>query len=206
MAKTKDRILETALKLFNETGIAKVTLRTIASELNMSQGNLNYHYKKREDIVSALYFRLVEEIDQQMEQNKQEEPGLMVLANTFGVIMKGFYRYRFLMLDFVHVMREHEEIRSHYLEMSQKRTAEFGLLFQLLVENGSLREEILPNEYAHLYKRFEILGNFWMSSVETSNETLNPEDVTTYSTLIHQAIFPYLTEKGREEYQTIFSD
>jgi AcrR family transcriptional regulator len=39
----------------------------IALELNMSSGNLNYHFKKREDIFEALYFEMVLEFDERIE-------------------------------------------------------------------------------------------------------------------------------------------
>ena len=56
MKDTKEIIINTALKLFNTEGLSKVTLRTIANKMGISQGNLNYHFKKRDDIIEALYF------------------------------------------------------------------------------------------------------------------------------------------------------
>ena len=58
--KTRDKILQTALNLFNQHGVPNVTLRRIAAEMFISQGNLNYHFKHREDIIEALYFQLLE--------------------------------------------------------------------------------------------------------------------------------------------------
>jgi len=52
---TREAILQTSQKLFNERGVYNVTLRQIATETNMSQGNLNYHFKKREDILKELF-------------------------------------------------------------------------------------------------------------------------------------------------------
>ena len=58
MSKKKKLILEAARTLFNERGYSQVTIRMIALELNMSSGNLNYHFKKREDIFETLYFEI----------------------------------------------------------------------------------------------------------------------------------------------------
>ena len=69
MKNTKGTILNTALKLFNSQGLSKVKLRTIANNMGISQGNLNYHFKKREDVIETLYFRLVENINQNMSNN-----------------------------------------------------------------------------------------------------------------------------------------
>ena len=66
MVKKKKLILEAARTLFNERGYSQVTIRMIAVKLNMSSGNLNYHYKKREDIFEALYFEMVSEFDERI--------------------------------------------------------------------------------------------------------------------------------------------
>lgn len=52
--KTADKILYTALSLFNEHGENSVTSVDIAMELDISPGNLYYHYKGKEVIVERL--------------------------------------------------------------------------------------------------------------------------------------------------------
>ena len=63
MSETKLKIIKQALLLFNNNGTANVSLRAIAKETGISIGNLQYHFKKREDIIEALYFQLVDKID-----------------------------------------------------------------------------------------------------------------------------------------------
>ena len=67
MSKKKKLILDTAKALFNEKGYHNVTIRMIALKMNMSSGNLNYHFKKREDIFEALYFEMVSEFDERID-------------------------------------------------------------------------------------------------------------------------------------------
>ena len=55
--KTRDRILETTLRLFNEEGVAKVSTNRIADELGMSPGNLYYHFKSKALLVEWLLRR-----------------------------------------------------------------------------------------------------------------------------------------------------
>ena len=45
MATTKEKIIETSIKLFNEKGCLNTSTRHIADELGISVGNLYYHFK-----------------------------------------------------------------------------------------------------------------------------------------------------------------
>ena len=200
MKNTKDIILKTALNLFNTHGLPKITLRSIAKEMGISQGNLNYHFKKREDIIETLYFQLVKNIDNSISSTKNLDNVLELLFNISKTIMHNFYEYRFFMLDFVQIMRENNKIKTHYLILTTQREQEFAKLFELLVKEGTMRKEILPNEYNNLYKRFQILGDFWISSAETKKQPLTKNSVPIYSELMSQTIFPYLTTNGQKKY------
>lgn len=205
MKNTKDVILKTALYLFNTHGLPKITLRSIAKEMGISQGNLNYHFKKREDIIETLYFQLVKNIDYSFSNTRNLENVLELLFNISTTIMYNFYDYRFFMLDFVQIMRENDTIKTHYLLLTTQREQEFAQLFELLVKEGTLRNEILPNEYSNLYKRFQILGDFWISSAETKKQPLTKNSIPIYSELINQTIFPYLTSNGQKKYNSIIT-
>jgi len=206
MKNTKAIILNTALDLFNKEGLGKVTLRTIANKMGISQGNLNYHYKKREHIIEALYFQLVGRIDENMSKHEDKLIGLQSLFSISSMMMESFFKYRFFMLDFVLIMRENDKIKKHYLQLTKIREGQFTRLFNVLIESKILRKEVLPNEYLFLYKRFQILGDFWISSAEITESRLNNKMIKEYSDIINQAIFPYLTDIGKKAYYELVPD
>jgi AcrR family transcriptional regulator len=53
--KTKDRIIQAAVELFNAQGEQNVTTNHIAAHLSMSPGNLYYHFRNKEDIIRAIF-------------------------------------------------------------------------------------------------------------------------------------------------------
>lgn len=62
--KTRDRILKTALALFNQEGEAQVSTVDIAAVMDISPGNLYYHFRGKEAIISALFDDFETEIRQ----------------------------------------------------------------------------------------------------------------------------------------------
>ncbi len=60
--KTRDRILDVSLALFNQEGEARLSAVDIANALDMSPGNLYYHFKGKEPIIEALFERFEDEM------------------------------------------------------------------------------------------------------------------------------------------------
>lgn len=200
MSKTKTKILAHSLKLFNEKGITDVSLRAIANDMNISVGNLQYHFKKREDIILQLYFQLVETIDKKMLEEAMSENILMSFFNISKTMMVAFFEYRFFLLDFNMIIREHSQIKNHYQQLTKLRKQQFFELLKVLIQQGLMRSEKLENEYENLFKRIQILSDFWLSSAFITSKKMSEEIVDEYLQVIKQTVFPYLTEKGNEEF------
>jgi AcrR family transcriptional regulator len=55
------RVVDTALKMFNESGIEYVGMRELATALGMRIGNLTYYFPTKDDLVYRLSLELAEE-------------------------------------------------------------------------------------------------------------------------------------------------
>ena len=184
--------------LLNQYGLAAVSQRTIADYMKISPGNLTYHFKKRSDIIEALYFELVEKIDKCMNEIPLGEGLLKGLHTLTKKIMEFFYEYRFIMLDFIQIMRQFKTIQKHYKELSVQRENQFQFLFSALQNDGLMRPEEIPNEYQHLIQRMIVFGNFWLASSEIGQDKMSKKQIDKYLEITTQAIFPYLTPKGKK--------
>ena len=202
MNETKHKILVKSLTLFNDCGISNVSLRTIADEVGISVGNLQYHFKKREDIIETLYYQIVEKIDRIVfiKTDNLLKSFLNISIEIFTIL----YEYHFFLLDFITITRNNKKIKSHYSELSKRRAAEFLEVADVLIKIGLFREELLKNEYKNLFKRVEVISNFWFSSVLIQAEVLSKDSVEEYSLLISQSIYPYLTDEAKKQYADIF--
>ena len=51
---SQKRVLDAAAKIFRDYGYAGTTMRTIADEANLKAGSIYYHYKSKDDLISAV--------------------------------------------------------------------------------------------------------------------------------------------------------
>lgn len=201
---TKQKILKKSLELFNHIGVSKTSLRTIADEVGISVGNLQYHFKKREEIIEALYFQLVEKMDAIFLISSEDL--LKSFLKVSKEIITTLYEYNFFLLDFVAITRKNQKIKSHYSELSKRRETEALDMVAILIKNNLFREELLKDEYRNLFKRIEVISNFWFSSILIQAEVLSKESIQDYSLLISQSIYPYLTAEAKNQYINLFSN
>lgn len=204
MNATKQKILGKSLELFNANGISKTSLRTIADELGISVGNLQYHFKKREDIIEALYFELVDKMDALI-----FVPSENILKSVLQLsqdVSAQLFEYHFFLVDFVAITRKNSKIKQHYAELSMRREAQSLELANLLIAYNVFRAEAIKGEYQSSFKRFEVISNFWFSSVLIQEERVSKACLEEYALLMAQSIYPYLTTEGRQQYMLIFPD
>jgi len=58
---TRDRLVDTALRLFREDGYQATTMRRIATEAGVSLGNAYYYFASKDDLVHELYLAVQRE-------------------------------------------------------------------------------------------------------------------------------------------------
>lgn len=69
-ARTRETLVDTALRLFRERGYERTTMRLIAAEAGVSPGNAYYYFAGKDDLVQELYRRI------QTEHRERSTPAL----------------------------------------------------------------------------------------------------------------------------------
>ncbi len=92
--KTAEKALLTSLEMFNQHGEANITCVDIAIELDISPGNLYYHFKGKEAIVTALF-------DMYMKRSSK----ILVSPESKKLSLSEFFHYLFRLLESVHLFR-----------------------------------------------------------------------------------------------------
>lgn len=204
--KTKDKILEVALRQFNELGTDQVSIRSIANELGISPGNLCYHYKNTDAIIFQLYLNLVSEMDEIANKIQDPTASMRILIegalNTFPVM----YRYKFLLIDFVAITRRIHTLKQHFREVIALRRMQFRFIIQNMIAQGLLREEWAPGMYEEFISRAIILGDAWVPNAEVYFDSPGTEAIYYYANVHISSMKPYLTEKGLKQYEEVVKE
>ena len=204
---TKEKILNQALILFNEKGVETITTRQIALTLGMSQGNLCYHFPKKEAIIIALYEQLVAKFDNSYQMLSSEEmklssdSAISSFLKIINITNQYFVDYKFLMLNFVQIMRWYPSIKRHYQTLTVQRNQQTMDLFNVFQATGLLIKEAYQGQYAHIIEQFMILNNFWLSHAEILHEGNDAQKIKHFNQLVGAFIYPYLTKKGQVAYK-----
>ncbi|MFY7998354.1 MAG: TetR/AcrR family transcriptional regulator [Candidatus Kapaibacteriota bacterium] len=204
--KTQERIVETALILFNEYGADNVSTRQIASAMGIAQGNLSYHFPRKEDIIAALYDRLVATLSasiSEMETRVVEYGDLSVVLESVTTTFSILYEYKFFMLDFVSIMRNNPTIKKHYQELQTMRRQQFAGVRALMIQKGWMKKELMEQFDTEIDELMQIVGDFWISSAEILYQGKEKDKLAHYTRIFSVIIAPYLTPKGMKEFQNM---
>jgi AcrR family transcriptional regulator len=190
--RTAERILETALRLFNERGEPNVTTTLIADELNISPGNLYYHFKNKDAISEPLFQRFAQEIRESLalpEQTVSVEDMWFQLHLVFEVI----WRYRFIYRDLNDLLARNRKLRELFRHIVAEQTQAGSAVFRGLV---AAREMVASEEeLTSLADNTVLIATYWLS-FETARGVLN-RDIGRGVYQVMSAIAPFLVGESR---------
>ena len=110
-SKTRDRILEAALRLFNDDGLPGVSTHRIAAELGISPGNLHYHCKSKRLIVGWLFRRFEDRLAPCLAA-AASATALDDLWLSLHLTFEAISEYRFILRDLEYLLNESPELEA----------------------------------------------------------------------------------------------
>lgn len=191
-SKTKEKILRTALGLFNNEGESAVSSVDIASVIGISPGNLYYHYKGKDEIIIELFADFEEEIRQVLSSPINEPLKLEDNWVYLYIIFEEIFDFRFFYKNQSELIDRIPSLRSKFARiLSLKEQTAFSLL-TALEDEGHLQFD--EGEKAALAGRIAQHFTFWLQYHDLRHGTALPKsliDQGVFMTLIQ--ITPYWT-------------
>mgnify|MGYP000613213232 CR=1 FL=1 len=198
--KTRDRILQTSLALFNAEGEANVTTVDIANEMDISPGNLYYHFKGKEEIVGNLFNTFDHEFQQILDAPAAGSLNSEDAWFYLYVVFEHIFNYRFLYRNINDIMERYSGINRQFRRLLFHKLDAADAISKELIEKGIM---VIPeNQRIRLCENIALNLTFWLNYDQLRRQDM-PNEL-----LIHQAVFqimsivaPHLAEEFNGFYQ-----
>jgi AcrR family transcriptional regulator len=194
---TKEWILETACRLFNEHGSQAVSTKRIAKEMGISPGNLYYHFKNKEEIIRALLQNRMETFTD--EWNSPQISPLERFLDITNKVMLAWQECLFFKKELVVLLNKDPELKKLYRKKTETIVEKGQLLFQELVQSGMLHTPDDPKVFESFLTISTIIVEYWLTFLELNDEPITEENLRKGVDLIIQLWCPYLSEEALAE-------
>ena len=204
--KTKDRILQASLQLFNEKGERSVTTNHIAAELGISPGNLYYHFRNKNEIIKELMSKYQQETLDMLALPEERVLNANDKIHYFQVLSSQLWTYRFLHRDVYHLIENNEDFRKIYPKFAGKVMQQGQKIYLAFVEAGLM--QMTSSEIEALIINIWILLTNWTNFLYMSGHLSdsNHLDEKWIWQALRQMVFlegPYLRGESRETYERL---
>ncbi|MBP6597226.1 MAG: TetR/AcrR family transcriptional regulator [Arenimonas sp.] len=158
---TRQRILDTSLSMFNLQGEPNVTTNHIADELEISPGNLYYHFRNKDDIIEQLFQRYEERMDTALVSPEGRLRDLEDIWLQLHLVFECIWEYRFLYRDLVDILSRNRRLRLRFARILKRAADGASTGMRGLVQAGVMRASAA--EVDATATNILVIATFWMN-------------------------------------------
>ncbi len=136
---TRTRILVASLLLFNEKGEPNTTTNDIANEVDISPGNLHYHFRRKSELVEALLLEFQADARRVLEPPQSTPLSLDDFWVFLHLLLEFTAAYRFLLRDMESLLAEYPKVENAMRHFARALTAVFDRYVSGLSDSGIVR-------------------------------------------------------------------
>ena len=171
--RTAERIAEVTLELFNRFGEPNVSTTLISAELNISPGNLYYHFASKDALVN----RLFDQYEVAMLGLLDAAPDVQDIEDAWFFLHSLFeqvWNHRFLYRDLNNLLSGNRHLETHFHAVLERKTQAFRQLLESLAAEGLMR--IDPDSVETLSASMSVMVTYWLSYeyVRNPRQALEP--------------------------------
>lgn len=136
--KTAEKILVTSLDLFNQRGESNVSSVDIAIELDISPGNLYYHFKGKEIIVAALFDLYKQQMDKVMQSASHETLSVEDFFYFLYLMLEKGHLFQFLYHNQANLAENHPNVAKAFNKHLRSQEKCIEILLSQFISNGHI--------------------------------------------------------------------
>lgn len=198
---TKQKILQAAIQLFNQHGLANVRLKQIAEKAGISVGNLAYHYQNKEAIVDKVMEDLHNELDEILASYRLF-PNLIDFDIQLSKYYEFLQKYPFYFLDLLEIGRTYTGLSQKRQQHAIKMMIQIRKRFDFKIKRGVIIEEPREGFYDTIANSIWTSITFYIpQGLLLKNDRINR--VSSFKEMVWNQLYPYFTPKGVEEFEQL---
>ncbi len=199
--KTRDKIIQASIKLFNEQGERNVTTNHIAAHLGISPGNLYYHFRNKEDIILSIYEEYARNLllDTFPTVNPEMKP-LDTIILYMDAVFQALMKFRFFYANLPVLLAKNPQLHEKYVEV--QHTISQRLSEMLISLRDADMMEFEDEELADIVSILRLINTFWLSFHQTQNENTEINDSVFFDGVLKILVMirPYITESAKADF------
>jgi AcrR family transcriptional regulator len=199
--RTAERILEVTLDLFNRFGEPNVSTTLISAELNISPGNLYYHYPAKDELINSLFGRYETSLNELLhaaDNVRNVEDAWLFFHMLFELI----WQYRFLYRDLNDLLSKNRKLETHFQFVLKNKSRAVAAVLDGLTRGSAVR--IDSRDAEPVATAMVVVLTYWLSYeyVRDPRKALEPESaglaLARGAHHVLSLLLPYLEPAARE--------
>jgi AcrR family transcriptional regulator len=188
---TKINIIQKAIDLFNEHGTAAISLNALAEALDISTGNLQYHYRSKEEIIRAILEVMFNDWNAVYQEMNTASFTMDTLRQTLRINFDLVWKYRFFYRELNALLRNDVVLAKRYAAIQEQRLTEQEMLTKQMARASGARP-MSKSELHNMVLMGWVLSNSWLSYVESTGQIVDETVLGDAVELLVQFYKPYM--------------
>jgi len=207
--RTRERIQELSLRLFNEIGEPNVTTTTLADEMKISPGNLYYHFRNKDDIINSIFAQFESEIERRLQFSSENRPTIEEVWRYLQHMADFLWTYRFFYRDLNDLLARNRTLELHFKQIIGHKVRFAKQLCEHLVADGEMQASAAEIEV--IATNIGVIATYWLSY----QFVMNPRQYNDQEAIrkeLHRAsqqilsiLAPYLKGRSRQMFDDLAS-
>ena len=198
---TRQRILDCSLAMFNAQGEPTVTTNHIADELEISPGNLYYHFRNKDDIIEQLFGGYEQRMDAALSAPEGRLPGLEDVWLQLHLVFECIWDYRFLYRDLVDILTRNRRLRLRFARILKRADEQAHQVMRGLVQAGVMRAS--ADEVDAAATNILVIATFWLNYAAARGDKDERTSIRDGIVQVMMLIAPFLRDAERVHLNTL---
>lgn len=196
-AKNRERILQISVELFNQNGVVPITTNHIAQNLQISPGNLYFHFRNKEEIVRELFERMCKATYDIWAPKEEGVTKTAFPTTPIELIEKSFevfWDFRFFHREMYHLKRKDGQLAKRWKTHLQKTRRLLQATYIHWVKTGVTRKVSDPQEMQMISDVVLITSSSFLLFFESPDKPASRRSMKQGVQHIARLLLPYHNE------------